>query len=59
MLVIVGVGATPLTQDIGLPRVSLPTAAVTVGLLGGVGLLAGWFPARRAAGLAPVQALTE
>ena len=42
-------GATPLTNHIGTPEVSLPTAALTVLMLGGVGVLAGWFPARRAA----------
>ncbi|MEX2529523.1 MAG: ABC transporter permease [Gemmatimonadota bacterium] len=42
---------------IGNPRISLPITLTTVGILVGVGVMAGLFPARRAAGLDPVDAL--
>lgn len=42
---------------IGEPRLTAGVATVTVGLLGAIGLLAGWFPARAAAGLDPVVAI--
>ena len=42
---------------LGKPTFSLPIAAFTSGVLGGVGLLAGWFPARRAASINPAVSL--
>jgi putative ABC transport system permease protein len=53
------VARTPLTEHIGAPAVSFAAGAGTVCLLGAVGVLAGYFPARRAAHLDPVAALEE
>lgn len=58
-ILIAGVGWSPLTEFIGVPRVSVFIGLVAVVLLGGIGLLAGYFPARRAAHLDPVLALNE
>ena len=44
-------------QYVGNPTVSPLVAAITAGLLGAVGLLAGYFPARDAAELDPVVAM--
>ena len=49
--------ALPLDESIGNPVISLPIALGTVALLAVIALLAGWFPARRAALLDPVMAL--
>jgi putative ABC transport system permease protein len=48
---------TSIEQEIGRPSFSLEVAIVTVALLGVVGFLAGFAPARRAANLNPVEAL--
>ena len=53
------IGMTPATEFLGHPRISLRTAGGTVGMLAIIGLLAGWFPARRAARLDPVRALAD
>jgi putative ABC transport system permease protein len=42
---------------VGVPRVSSSVALAAAGMLALVGLVAGYFPARRAASLQPVQAL--
>lgn len=41
----------------GKPTLSIPIASATAGILGIIGLLAGYFPARRAAGVDPAQTL--
>jgi len=53
------VGATPLVEDLGQPRISTELALGVSLLLLVVGLAAGWFPARRAARLQPAAALAE
>lgn len=47
----------PIEEQVGVPTLSAPVMILTLTLLGLVALLAGWFPARRAAGLEPVEAL--
>jgi putative ABC transport system permease protein len=51
------IAASPLVAETGTPVIPGLLAAVTVSLLAGVGLLAGWYPARAAARLDPVLAL--
>lgn len=46
-----------LTDFIGDPALTSGIAAITIGLLGTIGMLAGWFPARAAASLDPVVAM--
>jgi putative ABC transport system permease protein len=50
-------GIVPLPEQIGVPEMSPIVCFVTVILLGGIGLLAGYFPARRAASQDPVRSL--
>jgi putative ABC transport system permease protein len=50
-------GIVPLPEQIGVPEMSPIVCLVTAVLLGAVGLLAGYFPARRAASLDPVRSL--
>jgi putative ABC transport system permease protein len=50
-------GIVPLPEQIGVPDMSPIVCFVTVILLGGIGLLAGYFPARRAASQDPVRCL--
>ena len=50
-------GIVPLPEQIGVPEMSPIVCLVTVILLGVIGLLAGYFPARRAASLDPVRSL--
>ncbi len=45
------------SEHIGDPVISPPLAALTAGLLGAIGLLAGYFPARDASRLDPVVAM--
>ena len=46
-----------LEEYVGTPAISFQVAAITTGILGTIGLLAGFFPARMAANLRPVEAL--
>ena len=46
-----------LTEFVGVPEVSPLVAGVTMGILGLIGLVAGWFPAREASRLDPVVAM--
>jgi putative ABC transport system permease protein len=55
---IIALGAmAPFQEEIGRPVVSLPVAAATMGLLAGIALMAGLFPARKAANMDPVDCL--
>ncbi|MFC2076498.1 ABC transporter permease [candidate division KSB1 bacterium] len=47
----------PLTEYVGTPKVSLFVSSVTALVLGIIAFIAGYFPAKRAAGMHPVQAL--
>ena len=46
-----------LHKYVGDPRISMQVTLITTGVLGAIAFLAGWFPARAAANLNPVQAL--
>ncbi|MFW6192912.1 MAG: ABC transporter permease [Gemmatimonadota bacterium] len=49
----------PMDEYVGTPTVSPLVIGVTVALLGGIGLAAGWFPARQAARLDPVECIRD
>ena len=56
-LAICSVFPASLEEYVGRPEVSPLVAGITVGILGLIGLLAGWFPARAASRLDPVVAV--
>lgn len=62
-LLFLGIDAIPLEADvrayIGYPKVSYGLAALVILILTAAGAVAGWFPARRAAALDPVEILRE
>ncbi len=47
----------PIEEYVGHPVLSLPVAVISITVLGGIGFLSGYFPARRAAGLDPVECI--
>jgi putative ABC transport system permease protein len=47
----------PMQEYVGAPTISLQVAVVTMVLLAFVAMLAGFFPARKAASLDPVECL--
>ncbi|MDE2663422.1 MAG: ABC transporter permease [Gemmatimonadota bacterium] len=49
----------PMQEFVGTPTISLQVAAVTLALLAFIAMLAGFFPARRAAALDPVECLRD
>ena len=49
----------PMREFVGTPTISLQVAAVTMALLAFISVLAGFFPARRAATLDPVECLRD
>lgn len=62
ILIVAGLDAVPTggvkaLEFMGKPVLSLPIGAATAGILGAIGLLAGYFPARRAAAIDPAATL--
>jgi putative ABC transport system permease protein len=62
MVLIILLGLIPVEGNaalefLGKPTLSWPIAAATAGILGGIGILAGYFPARRAASVDPAETL--
>jgi putative ABC transport system permease protein len=60
-LLVIGVDSLPANnmalQFLANPKLSWPIALTTVGILAGIGLVAGVFPARKAASVEPVESL--
>ncbi len=54
---LVPTGDSPALQMLGKPTLSLPIATTAAGILGVLGLAAGYFPARRAAAIDPAETL--
>jgi len=47
----------PIEEYVGHPVLSLPVAIISIAVLGSIGFLAGYFPARRASKLDPVECI--
>lgn len=56
-LIIWGAGNANIEEYIGTPMLSVGDRLIVIGILGLIGLIASYFPARRAANMNPVQAL--
>lgn len=56
---ILGIGVSySIAKIISLPFVlSVSSVALAIGVSGGIGILFGWYPAKKAAGLSPIEAL--
>jgi len=54
---LVPTGDNPALQYVVRPALSWPIASICVSILVGIGLLAGFLPARKAAGVDPVESL--
>lgn len=57
LALVTGAGMLPIEEQVGTPTLSPLILAATLLLLSAIALLAGFFPARRAAALDPVEAL--
>jgi putative ABC transport system permease protein len=62
MILIILLGLMPVEGNqalefLGKPTLSWQIAVATAGILGGIGILAGYFPARRAATVDPAETL--
>ena len=55
--IVEGLGMLPIQDAVGTPRISPMVAAITMSLLAVIAFLAGYFPARKAAALDPVECL--
>ena len=57
LLQMVPVEGNAALEFLGKPTLSWPIAVATAGILGGIGILAGYFPARRASRIDPMTVL--
>lgn len=57
ILIIAGIAAMPYEDYVGDPALNLPVALTTILILGLVGMLAGYFPARKASRLSVIDCL--
>ncbi len=56
-LIIKGIAAMPYEEYVGDPALNLQVALITMLILGLVGMVAGWFPARKASRLSVIECL--
>ncbi|HQI47147.1 MAG TPA: FtsX-like permease family protein, partial [bacterium] len=56
-LIIKGIAAMPYEEYVGDPALNVRVALITVLILGLVGMVAGWFPARKASRLSVIECL--